>query len=124
MRVKLSMLATMACALTMAIPLGAGSRPAEKTNKNMTKTAAMRSVWPAETLSGKITMVDPARKLVVVEPSDGVPFDMVVTANTRIKAGDQAIALKDLTREMNRTVSVRFNPERRGDVATSIHVNG
>jgi len=49
---------------------------------------------------------------------------MVVTAKTRIKVGDQAIALKDLTREMNRTVSVRFNPERRGDVATSIQVNG
>ena len=94
------MLATLACALTMAMPLA------------------------AETLSGKITMVDPAHKLVVVEPSDGVPFDMVVTAKTRIKAGDQAIALKDLTREMNRTVSVRFNPERRGDVATSIQVNG
>jgi hypothetical protein len=61
------MLAIVACALTMATPLAAGSGSAEKTNKDMTKTAAMRSAWPAETLSGKITMVDPAYKLVVVE---------------------------------------------------------
>jgi hypothetical protein len=37
----------------------------------------MRSAWPPETLSGKISMVDPDRKLVVVETPDGIPFDMV-----------------------------------------------
>lgn len=122
MKVKLSILAT-ACALVLAIPLTAANGPATKT-KNMTAAAATRTAWPPETLSGKITMVEPGQKLVVVETPDGVSFDMVVTAKTRIRAGDRAITLKDLTQDMNKTVSVQFTPERRGDVASLIRIAG
>jgi len=104
----MSILATTACALMLAIPL----------------SAAMRKAWPPEAVSGKITMVEPERKLVVVETSDGVPYDVVVTAKTRIKSGDQAVTLKDLTQDMNKTVTVRLVPERRGDVAQSIRISG
>ncbi|HYW45210.1 MAG TPA: hypothetical protein VE959_20270 [Bryobacteraceae bacterium] len=87
-------------------------------------SAAMRKAWPPEAVSGKIAMVEPARNLVVVKGPDGVPFDVVVTAKTRIKSGDQAITLKDLTQDTNKTVSVKYIPERRGDVAKSIRISG
>lgn len=123
MKVKLCILAITASVLLLAIPLADANGPVAKTNKNMTTTTTAQSAWPAETLSGKITMVDPAHK-VVVEPLNGVPFDLVVTAKTRIKSGEQAITFEDLTRDMNKTVSVRFTPDRSGDVAKSIQING
>jgi hypothetical protein len=107
--IQRSLLAISACALMSAVPLTA---------------ASMRDNWPPEFLSGKIASVDPDRKLVVVQTPEGVPFDMHVTAKTLIKSGDRTIALKDLTRDMNQSVSVKFIPERRGDVAKSIRLNG
>jgi hypothetical protein len=126
MRVELSILATATCTLLLAFPLAGANGSAAKTNtnKHMTKTAGMRSAWAPETLSGNITMVDPAQNLMVVETPNGVPFDMVVTSKTRIQFGAQALTLKDLTRDSNKTVSVRFIPERRGDVAKSIQISG
>ena len=81
--IQRSLLALSACALMSAIPLAA---------------ASMREHWPPEFLSGKITNVDPDRKLVVIQTPDGVPFDMYVTGKTRIQSGDQSVALKDLAR--------------------------
>jgi hypothetical protein len=69
-------------------------------------------------------MVDPAQNLMVVETPNGVPFDMVVNSKTRIKSGNQALTLKELTQDSNKTVSVKFIPERRGDVAKSIQIRG
>jgi hypothetical protein len=125
MRVEFLTSAAAVCALLLAIPLTAANKPvAAKMKKSGTTTVAMRSAWPPETLSGKIAMVDPNRKLAVVETPDGVTYDMVVTAKTRIKSGAQAVALKDLTLDLNKTVSVKFTPERRGDVARSIQITG
>lgn len=123
MNAKLTTLATAACALLLAVPAMAANQPAAKTNKQTTKTA-VRSAWRPETLSGTIAMVDPARKLVVVTTPDGTPFDMVLTSGTRIKSGDQAITLNQLTGDTDKSVSVRFTPERRGDVARSIQIGG
>jgi hypothetical protein len=123
MKAILTTLATAACALLVAIPATAANQPAAKTGKATTKTA-VRSVWRPETLSGKIAMVDPARKLVVVTAPDGTPFDMVLTSKTRIKSGDQAITLNQLSGDKDQSVSVRFTPERRGDVARSIRIGG
>ena len=124
MKAKLTTLATAACALLLAVPAMAANQPAAKTNKQTTKTA-VRSAWRPETLSGTIAMVDPARKLVVVVTTpDGTPFDMVLTSRTRIKSGDQAITLNQLTGDTDKSVSVRFTPERRGDVARSIQIGG
>ena len=84
----------MACALFLAIPLAAA-------NTTLTKSAAKtteppRSVWPAENLTGKITMVYPSRHLIVVNHL-GVPFDMVVGRNTRIESGKQTLTLDQLS---------------------------
>ena len=124
MTVRCLKLAGAACALLLAIPLIAADKPATKTNKKTTATAVRRTAWKPETLSGKIMKVDPDQKLVVVQTNDGVPFDMRVTARTRIKSGDREVGLKDLTQDTNKTVSVKFTPERRGDIARSIQLNG
>jgi hypothetical protein len=49
---------------------------------------------------------------------------LVVTAKTRMNSGDQAITIEELMRDMNKAVSVKFTPERRGDVAQSIQIKG
>ncbi len=68
--------------------------------------------------------VDPQKRIVVVKDSSGVPFDMVVNRSTRIKAGDRELRLGDLSSDVNKKASVRFVPERHGDVAESIQMNG
>jgi NADH dehydrogenase FAD-containing subunit len=88
-----------------------------------TEQKAPRAMWKAETLSGKITMVDPARKLVVVQDSSGVPFDMVVSRSTHIKSASGTIGWNDLNSDLNRNASIQFVPERRGDVAQTINVS-
>ena len=114
-----------ACAALLAIPLIAGQKavPASNSGK-VNSTQAERSAWPPETLTGKITMVDPAEHLVVVQDADGVPFDMVVTHATQIRSGNQRLNLGSLTPDAQKTVTLRFVPERRGDVARSIQLNG
>jgi hypothetical protein len=125
MRVKSSILAAAACALLTAIPMTAATNETTtKTNKNTKTAVVQRAAWPPETVTGKIAKVDPDRKLVVVETPSGVPFDMVVTKKTRIESGNHAITLKELTRDMNRNASVKYTPERRGDVARSIQLGG
>jgi hypothetical protein len=93
----------------MGLPLIAGNVP---------------RAWPTETLSGKITVADPVQKVVVVKTSDGVPYDIEITAKTRIRSGDQTLRMSDLTQDINKQVSVEFVPEHRGDVARSIRIGG
>jgi len=120
MKTKLSFLAAAACGLLLALPLAAAS-PAPVTAT--TGNSATRTAWPPETLSGKITMVDPSQKLVVVQ-SGGVPFDLMITPRTRIESGNQAVSMQGLNSDINQNVSVRFTPERRGDVASTINIGG
>ncbi|HUI80883.1 MAG TPA: hypothetical protein VLY24_23315 [Bryobacteraceae bacterium] len=122
MRAIATFLAGTACALLLAVSLPAASAPGS--NSDQKATAEAQREWPAEMLSGRIMMVDPNQKLVVVQTPDGVPFDMVVTSKTRIESGDQAMTFKDLSNDVNKNVSVRFRPEGRGDIARSIQING
>ena len=69
-------------------------------------------------------MVDPAQHIVVIKDESGIPFDMVVTPATRIRFENQKLKLGDLISDVNKKVTLKFVPERRGDVARSIQVNG
>jgi hypothetical protein len=69
-------------------------------------------------------MADPKEDLVVVTGPDGVPFDMAITPRTHIWSGSRKLSLEKLEQYRNRQVSVRFVPERRGDVAESIRITG
>jgi hypothetical protein len=118
MKTRLSIVAG-GCALLLAVPLFAGG-----TNKNAAKAASIRAAWAPETISGKIITVDPGNNLVVIKTADGTPFDLDVTSHTRINTSDRSVALKDLIMDLNKQVSVKFIPERRGDVAESIRITG
>jgi hypothetical protein len=110
-----------ALALVLALPMAAANKPAT-TTKTATHTTSVRNAWPAETLSGTIMTVNPTRKLVIVKDSNGVPFDMKVTKGTKIENGNQKLTLSELSADTNQSVSVRFVPERTGDVARTIKV--
>lgn len=77
--------------------------------------------WPAEDLKGTVSMVDPKMDLVVVRDSSGIPFDIKVARSTRIDAGAKPEDLAQLAPKQS--VSIRFVPEGRGDIAQKIQVN-
>jgi hypothetical protein len=110
-----------ACALPAA-PAFAVDKPNPAVRKAAAKSAAVPNAWPPETMAGKITMVEPDRKLLVVVSPDGVPYDVVVTGATRITSGNQSVTLKGLEQYRNKNVTIKFVPERRGDVAESIRI--
>ena len=120
-KVTMLMTAGAACAL-LAIPASAVNKPTTETTRAMAKSAAVPSAWPPETISGKITMVVPDRKLMVVVSPDGVPYDVVVNGATRIKSGSRSVTLQGLEQYQNKNVTIKFIPERRGDVAESIRI--
>lgn len=108
-----------ACGMLVAGPPAAAVKAARTPAR-----AAIRAAWPAETLSGRIDQIVPGSHEIVVKDTSGVPFDFVVPHGTRIMNGDQAVTLKDLQQDRNQSVSVRFVPESRGDVARSIRIGG
>ena len=120
---SISIFAVLSCAMMLALPVTAAEKPMPASAKTK-QVATMAKAWPPETMTGKITKVEPDRHLVVVQSEDGVPFDMIVTAKTRIVSGNQALAFKDLATDQDRAVTIKFVPERRGDVAESIHISG
>lgn len=117
MKTTLSIIAAAAGAMLMVLPANA-----LKTTTPAAKAPAAQTGWPPETISGKIVSVDQAHNTVVVKTSDGIPFDFDLTRHTRIKAGGQSVATKDLSADVNKNVSVTFKPEQRGDVAESMRI--
>jgi len=81
LRVNSRIAALTGCALMLAIPLVAANLPAAKAAQSsaakVKANETARRVWPPETLAGKITMVDPDHKLILVFPvttkSKGMP---------------------------------------------------
>ena len=96
----------------------ASTKQTEKAQKE-----AIHSPWPAESLSGRIAMVDPQKRLLVVKDSSGVPFDFIVGRSTRIDSGKGRMKLPELASLQNDSVSIRYVPERKGDVAESIKLS-
>ncbi len=118
------------CLLTCltAIPLRAqSSAPAaatrtEKTTTGQATATGRNILAPAETLTGRIWMVDPANRLVVVRDASGVPFDFVISRSTRIKSSIGTLTLHNLISMSDSQVRIKFLPERRGDVAVRMAI--
>lgn len=110
-------LSLMAAAALTAVPSFAADAG---THANTRHTQRMQ--WAPQTLSGTITLVDPAQKLVVVRTQAGVPFDVDITPHTRLENGNRRISLQTLNRDVSQQVQVKFIPERHGDVAAWIKV--
>jgi hypothetical protein len=120
-------LSLIACAFMLTATATAVEKSKVKADVPATKAATgktVRTAWPSETLAGKIMLVIPAKNLVIVKGPDGVPFDLRVTPATRIESGDRKIALKSLNEDLQKGVSVRYVPERAGDIARTIQVTG
>jgi hypothetical protein len=118
----MSILAGAAWALMLVTPMSAADKPPVTTGA--AHPATLRSAWPPESVSGALSMVDRREDLVVIKRADGVPFDMTITPRTHILSGNRKVSLQDLGQYRNKQVSVRFVPERRGDVAESIRITG
>jgi len=119
-RAFFELLGLAACTVLLVFPVSAANMPSAKPAETAAKTApAPRSVWPPETVTGKIVSVDPAQNLLIVQ-ADGVPFDMVVRPSTRIESGNEKLTLEQLESDANKTVAVHFVPERSGDIARTI----
>lgn len=109
----------MAAALALAAPSFAADNN-KAANKPAAHHSAAHMAWASQTVSGKLTIVDPAKKLVVIQTAGGVPYDLDVTRQTRIENGNQRVSLGNLNQDVNQNVQVKLVPERRGDVAAWI----
>ena len=105
-----------ACAFLLTLPATAAEKqPAKTPAKATASVKAYRSAWPPETFSATIMNVDPAQRLLIVKGPDGTPFDLVITARTRIESGSHMLKLNDLQAHSNKTVSgsIRTRARRR-----------
>lgn len=116
-----SILTALMAVAMVSIPATCATATAAKASKTAQQTD--HQMWPAENLSGTISMVDPALRLVVVQDSNGVPYDIVVDRHTHIKSANGMLTLNDLKSDLNRSVTLKFVPESRGDVAEAINVS-
>lgn len=112
------------CTVVSAMPASAAVNNARTVQKKTaTNEKTMRSAWPPETLEGKVVMVDPARHLMIVKGQDGVPFDMKWTRATALRSGGERLAPASIDSAKDKDVTVRYRPERSGDVATSVQIS-
>ena len=110
-------------AFLLAVPMAATLKSGADVHQSAAAPAkAARSAWPPETLDGTIMSIDASRHLMIVNGPDKVPFDIRVDRHTRIMSGDQRLQLSGLASAANQHVSVRFTPERSGDVAQLIRI--
>jgi hypothetical protein len=119
---RCQILGAIAGAVLLALPMSAMANTAPETHKPAASAKAVRSAWPPETLAGTIMTVNAGHNLVIVKGPGSVPFDMRVTRRTRILSGNKPATLASLVPDKNDPVSVRFTPERSGDIASRIEV--
>ena len=119
-RMILPFVSSASCFLLLSAAVAAAAGTSAAPNAMNSKSG--QNSWRAETLTGTIEIVNPARHLIVVQGPDKVPFDLRVTSSTRIISGDQRVALSDLNSDINRRVSVRFVPRGAGDIAQSVRI--
>jgi len=96
--------------------------PAAKTGTHHARKA--RSAAKSETISGTISMVDAAKKIVVLTDSNGVPFDFIVTHRTHIQVNGAKSTLSELADQTNKQASVKFMDRMKaGQFAQAIDVS-
>ena len=75
-----------------------------------------------ETITGRITMVNPEQKLVVIETSSEVPYDLKVPPETLIRYGNRVLPLTEMSPYQGLNATVRFEAHHRGGVAELIQI--
>lgn len=95
--------------------------PAASTTK--AKHHAMAAA-ASESVSGTLTTVDADKKLVVVNASNGVPYDFTASGATKITVGGTKAKLADLSGDTGKQATVTFMAEKKkGNIARSIEVS-
>lgn len=100
---------------------GQSAAPAASTAKP--KHHAMAAA-ASETLSGTLSAVDADKKVVVVNASNGVPYDFTASGATKITVGGSKAKLADLSGNTGKQATVTFMAEKKkGNIARSIEVS-
>jgi len=108
-----------------ALLLGVQTASAQKTKSPQTATSTVRTNWDSyrpETIQGEISLIEVDQKLVIVEVSGGVPYDITVTPKTRIEINGISSTFDDLVGQTQKQATVTFVARPNGDVAQSISV--
>jgi hypothetical protein len=95
---------------------------AQQEEKAAEAKPAAATLGPEETLTGKIALVEAKDKLLVVEGTGGVTYSFVVRPSTKITSAGQKAKLEELSGRKGASVTVRFVPTRRGNVARSVEI--
>ena len=119
-KVFLSLLAVSMLALLGVTPSMAKQY---KTQASQAADPAVHALAGPQTISGTISMVVPANHLVIVKNAAGTPFDFRVAKFTKIDINGQKATLRQLSSEINNSVSVRFVPLTSGNLARTIKVS-
>jgi len=96
------------------------SAPAQSsgTEASAKPAKAHHAAAKGETLSGTVSSVDESKRLLVVNGSDGVPYNFMVNKGTKITSGGSKAKLGDL---QGKQVSVNFVPmKKKGNWAKSV----
>lgn len=109
-----------------ALMLGVQSASAQKSASPRRGTSAAQAAWNSyqpETITGRISMIVVDQKMVVVEASGGVPYDITITKKTKIEINGTASTFSDLMGQTQKQATVTFVARPKGDFAQSISVS-
>src|SRR5262245_66058275 len=95
-------------------PVEAKSAPAS--------TLSKPTMGKPETISGSLFMLIKDQKLVVLQTAGGVSYNFKVTAQTKIKIGENDAQFTDLGAMAIKGVSITFVPMREGNIAKKIQI--
>ncbi|MGB2624599.1 MAG: hypothetical protein WA857_20550 [Candidatus Acidiferrum sp.] len=129
---KLSKQIGVGLALCSCLCLGAMGARAEnsspKTTTAKTETAkgatkdASYALGKPETLSGTILIVNGQKDLLVLEGTNGIPYDFRVPNTAKIDVASNRGTLNDLSSDVNRMASVTFVPMSTGNIAKIVNL--
>lgn len=109
-----------------ALLCGVQTASAQKTKSPRRATSTVLAEWNSykpETIEGTISMIEVDQKLIIVEASGGVPFDLTVTPKTKIEINGTSATFDQLVEQTQKQATVTFVARPNGDVAQSISVS-
>lgn len=116
-------------ALFLIVPfvllLGVQTATAQKSTSPRPATSTAQAAWNSyrpETLKGKISMIVVDQKLVILEASGGVPYDITVTQKTKIEINGKSSTFDDLVGQTDTEATITFIARPNGDFAESIAI--
>jgi len=79
-------------------------------------------VVKSETITGTLTIVDPAEKMIYLKSAEGIVYDFKIIETTKITAADAKLKFDDLSAQIGKQLEVVFRPLTIGNVAQSVEI--